>query len=175
MTQTHSVDRGAAVDVFVRGYDGHIHTSWWREGSDWSGRGVVEAAGRQPASSSAVFGRVSPPPTISAYRGTWRRRLSFAAKRMGEPPSALDFEGVDARLVFAFFDHLENDRRNGVRSRNARLAAVHSLFRYVALGHREHAATIGRVLAMPPKRFERALVTFLTETEVEALLDAPDV
>lgn len=119
--------------------------------------------------------RQASPRTVSAYRDTWRLLLSFAAKRTGKSPSSLDFEDVDAQLVSAFLDYLQSDRGNSVRSRNARLAAIHSLFRYAALGHPEHAATIARVLAMPPKRFERALVTFLTETEVQALLDAPDV
>jgi site-specific recombinase XerD len=86
----------------------------------------------------------------------------------------LDLEDIDVPLVCAFLDHLEHDRGNSVRSRNARLAAIHSLFRYAALRHPEHAATIARVLAILPKRFERALVTFLTEAEVEALVAAPD-
>jgi integrase len=77
--------------------------------------------------------------------------------------------------VSTFLDHLERERGNSVRTRNARLAAIHSLFRYAALRHPEHAATIARILAMPAKRFERALVTFLTEIEVEALLHAPDI
>jgi integrase len=77
-------------------------------------------------------------------------------------------------LICAFLDHLEHDRRNSVRTRNARLAAIHSLFRYAALERPEHAATIARVLAILPKRFERALVAFLTQSEVDALLAAPD-
>lgn len=112
--------------------------------------------------------------TISAYRDTWRLLLDFGAKRTAKQPSALDFADIDAPLVCAFLDHLERDRRNSVRTRNARLAAVHSLFRYAALRHPEHAATIARVLAIMPKRFERAIVAFLTEAEVEALLAAPD-
>jgi integrase/recombinase XerD len=77
-------------------------------------------------------------------------------------------------LVAAFLGHLETDRRNGVRTRNNRLAAIHSLFGYAALRHPEHAASIQRVLAITPKRFERNLVTFLTDDEVDAVLLACD-
>jgi len=118
--------------------------------------------------------RRASPQTVSAYRDTWRLLLRFGAKRIGKPPSALDLEDFGAPLISTFLDHLEQDRGNSVRTRNARLAAIHSLFRYAALRYPEHAATIARVLAILPKRFERALVTFLTEAEVEALLAAPD-
>src|SRR5258708_29380348 len=118
--------------------------------------------------------RHASPCTVAAYRDTWRLLLGFCAKRTGKSPSALDFADFDVPLVCAFLDHLEHDRGNSVRARNAGLAATHSLFRYAALRHPEHAATIARVLAILPKRFERALVTFLTEAEVEALLAAPD-
>lgn len=112
--------------------------------------------------------------TIAAYRDTWRLLLDFGTKRTAKLPSALDFADIDVPLVCAFLDYLERDRGNSVRTRNARLAAIHSLFRYAALRHPEHAATIARVLAIMPKRFERAIVAFLTEAEVEALLAAPD-
>lgn len=118
--------------------------------------------------------RHASPQTIAAYRDTWRLLLGFGAKRTGKSPSALDFEDIDAPLVCAFLDHLERDRGNSVRSRNARLAAIHSLFHYAAFRHPERADTIARVLAILPKRFERAIITFLTEAEVEALLAAPD-
>lgn len=118
--------------------------------------------------------RHASPRTVAAYRDTWRLLLGYAAGRAHRPPSRLDIDDIDAPLVSAFLDHLEHDRHNSIRTRNARLAAIHSLFRYAALRHPEHAATIQRVLAMPPKRFERALVTYLTEAEVAALLHAPD-
>jgi len=114
------------------------------------------------------------PLTVAAYRDTWRLLLGFASKRTGKLPSALDFKDIDVPLVGAFLEHLERERGNTVRTRNARLAAIHSLFHYAALRHPEHAAGIGRVLAIGAKRFERALVSFLTEPEVEALLSAPD-
>jgi integrase/recombinase XerD len=118
--------------------------------------------------------RQASPHTITAYRDTMRLLLEFAAKRTGKQPSVLGIDDLDAPLIGAFLDHLERKRSNSVRTRNARLAAIRSLFRYAALRHPEHAATIERVLAIPPKRFERALVTFLTEPELDALLAAPD-
>jgi site-specific recombinase XerD len=118
--------------------------------------------------------RQASPHTIAAYRDTWRLLLSFAAQQAGKQPSQLDLGDLDAPLIGAFLDHLERERENSARTRNARLAAIHSLFRYAALRHPEHAEVIARVLAIPPKRFDRALVTYLTEPEVDALLAAPD-
>jgi integrase/recombinase XerD len=115
--------------------------------------------------------REASPHTIAAYRDTLKLLIAFAAQRTGREPSALDIDDLDAPLIGAFLEH---ERRNSVRTRNARLAAIRSLFKYAALRHPEHAATIERVLAIPPKRFQRALVTFLTEAEIDALLAAPD-
>jgi integrase/recombinase XerD len=112
--------------------------------------------------------------TIAAYRDALRMLLVFASKSRAIPPSRLDFGDLDAPLIGAFLAHLEQDRQNGARTRNARLVAVRSLFRFAAFRHPEHAATIERVLAIPPKRFDRGLVTFLDETELAALLSAPD-
>ncbi len=118
--------------------------------------------------------RGASPNTVAAYRDTFRLLLRFAAGRTGKQPCELDIGDLDAPLVGAFLDHLEADRHNSVRTRNNRLAAVHSLFAYAALGHPEHAAVIQRVLAIPPKRFDRNLVTFLDDAEVDALLGACD-
>jgi integrase/recombinase XerD len=112
--------------------------------------------------------------TIAGYRSTFRLLLGFAAAKTSKTPSALDIADLDAPLIAAFLDHLEHDRHNTVRTRNWRLAAIHSLFGYAALHHPEHAATIQRVLAIPAKRHERKLLTWLTEPEVDALLAAPD-
>ena len=112
--------------------------------------------------------------TIAAYRDTIRLLLAFAAQQAGKPPSDLDVDDLQAPLIGAFLDHLEHERGNMIRTRNARLAAIRSLFRYAALRHPEHAATIQRVLAIPTKRHDQALVTFLTEPELQALLAAPD-
>jgi integrase/recombinase XerD len=94
--------------------------------------------------------RGASPNTVAAYRDTFRLLLTFAAQRTGNPPSGLDIADLDAPLVAAFLDHLERDRHNSVRTRNNRLAAVHSLFGYAALRHPEHAASIQRVLAIGP-------------------------
>jgi integrase/recombinase XerD len=112
--------------------------------------------------------------TIGAYRDTFRLFLAFAQHRTGKPPSSLDFDDIDAIMVGAFLDHLEHQRHNTVRTRNARLAAIHSMFRYAALAHPEHAEVIARVLAIPTKRFERTDVSFLDKAEIDALLAAPD-
>lgn len=112
--------------------------------------------------------------TVAAYRDSFRLLVAFAHERTGTDPCRLDFADIDAPLVGAFLEHLERDRGNSVRTRNARLAAIHSFFRFASFHHPEHAADIQRVLAIPVKRFERALVSFLDRPEVAALLSAPD-
>jgi len=114
------------------------------------------------------------PHTISSYRDTFRLLLNFTQQRLHKPPSALAFEQIDAPLIVAFLDHLERQRGLSVRSRNLRLTAVHSFFRYLAFELPTHSAQIQRVLAIPSKRFTRSLVRFLTPPEVDALLAAPD-
>jgi len=118
--------------------------------------------------------RHASPQTVAAYRDTWRMLLAFAAERTGKQPGRLDIADLDAPLIGSFLDHLEQDRGNSPRTRNARLAAIRSLFAYAALHHPEHAETIARIMAIPPKRFDKALVTWLAEPEVDALLAAPD-
>ena len=118
--------------------------------------------------------RHASPHTIAAYRDTWRLLLGYASAKTGRRPSQLDLADLDAPLIGGFLDHLETHRGNSPRTRNARLAAIHSLFRYAALRHPEHAQTIARVLAIPPKRYDKALVTYLTEPELATLLAAPD-
>ena len=112
--------------------------------------------------------------TVAAYRDTFRLLLAFAQARTGTAPCDLHLDDLDAGLIGAFLEHLHNDRHNGARTRNARLAAIHSLFRYAALRHPEHAALIQRVLAIPPARFDKTVVSYLTAGEAEALLAAPD-
>lgn len=118
--------------------------------------------------------RRASPHTIAAYRDTLRLLLGYACERAGKPPGRLDFADLDAPVTSAFLDHLERERGNSIRSRNARLAAIRSLFGYAALRHPEHAADIARVLAIPAKRGDQTIVTFLTRDEAEALLAAPD-
>ena len=118
--------------------------------------------------------RQASPHTIASYRDTMRLLLTFAQRHAGKQPCRLDINDLDAPLIGAFLDHLEHERHNTVRTRNARLAAIHSLFRYAALRHPEHSALIQRVLAIPPKRSDHAVITFLTEPEVDALIATPD-
>jgi integrase len=118
--------------------------------------------------------RKASPHTTGAYRDAVRLLLAFTTERTGKQPHQLDIADLDAPLIVAFLDHLEHDRRNTVRTRNARLAAIHSLYHYAGLRHPEHAALIARVLAIPPKRADKPIVTFLNEDELDALLAAPD-
>ena len=118
--------------------------------------------------------RHASPNTVGAYRDAWRLLLRFAQARTGKEPSQLDLADLDASLVASFLDHLEQKRRNSVRTRNARLAAIRSFFRYAAFRHPEHAALIARVLDIPAKRCERRDVAYLNEDEIEAVTAAPD-
>lgn len=118
--------------------------------------------------------RAASPNTIAAYRDTFRLLLVFAQERVRKPPSALPLAELDAKLVVAFLQHLEKQRRNSVRTRNTRLAAIHSFFRFVALQEPAFSATCQRVLAIPTKKTERRIVTSLDRAEQEALLAAPD-
>lgn len=112
--------------------------------------------------------------TIAAYRDTFRLLLAFTGSRTGKPPNALDVTDWDVPLISAFLQYLAAERANSVTTRNARLAAVHSLFVFAALRLPEHAWLIQRVLAMPPKRYDQTGVCFLTTDEISALLAAPD-
>jgi site-specific recombinase XerD len=112
--------------------------------------------------------------TIASYRDTFRLLLQFIQRRLHKAPSTLALEDIDAPLVVSFLDELEKSRGVTARTRNLRLTAIHSFFRYVAFEAPAHAARIQRVLAIPAKRFKRALVPFLSRQEVDALLAAPD-
>jgi site-specific recombinase XerD len=111
--------------------------------------------------------------TIAAYRDAWKLLLGFASARARKPPSRLDIADLGADVISAFLDHLEHDRGNSISSRNARLAAIRSLFSYAALRCPEHAGLIARILAIPAKRADRAIVTWLTQDEADALIAAP--
>jgi site-specific recombinase XerD len=117
--------------------------------------------------------RVSPN-TISSYRDTFRLLLAFAQQNTGTRPARLELTQLDAPTIGAFLEHLETHRGNSPRTRNIRLAAVHSFFNYCALRHPEHAALIARVLAIPAKRSAKRIVTFLNPEEIKALLASPD-
>lgn len=118
--------------------------------------------------------RQASPHTIASYRDTFRLLLQFVQKQLHKAPSTLAIEDIDAPLVAAFLDELEHLRGVTARTRNLRLTAVHSFFRYAAFEAPSHSAQIQRVLAIPAKRFTRVLVPFLSRTEVDALLAAPD-
>ncbi|MHB8874233.1 MAG: tyrosine-type recombinase/integrase [Myxococcaceae bacterium] len=112
--------------------------------------------------------------TVAAYRDTFRLLFRFAQKQVGKAPSSLLLADLDAEFVGLFLDHLENDRANSARTRNLRLAAIRSFFRFAAISEPAHAGLIQRVLAIPQKRFDRDLVAFLTHPEVDALLASLD-
>jgi site-specific recombinase XerD len=118
--------------------------------------------------------RNSSPETIAAYRDAFRLLLRFAQQKTGKQPYELDIDDLDASLIGAFLKHLEEDRGNSPRTRNARLGAIHSFYRFAALEHPEHAHTIARVMAIPTKRYERNTVNYLDRDEIAALLAAPD-
>ena len=106
--------------------------------------------------------RRASPHTITSYRDTMRLLLGYAQQRTGKNPADLDFTDLDAPLIGAFLAHLETGRRNNVTTRNARLTAIHSLYRYAALHVPEHAALVARVLAIPAKRHHHPTICFLT-------------
>lgn len=118
--------------------------------------------------------RQASPHTIASYRDTFRLLLKFAHERLGKEPSALTIDDLDTAFIGAFLAHLEKDRGIGARSRNVRLAAIHSFFRYLAFQEPSHSALAQRILAMPSKRFDRKQIEFLIRPEIESLLAAPD-
>lgn len=118
--------------------------------------------------------RDASPHTIAAYRDTFRLLFAYAREHLDKPPSALTLEDLDSSFIGRFLDHLEQARHNGARSRNARLAAIRSFFRYAAYQLPEHSSLVQRVLAMPGKKYQRTLIEYLTEEETTAILDAPD-
>jgi integrase/recombinase XerD len=121
-----------------------------------------------------VAQRRASPHTIVSYRDTFRLLLQFAQKRLHKPPSQLAMEDLNAPFLGAFLNDLENHRANGARSRNLRLTAIRSFFRYAALEVPHHAALIQRVLAIPNKKQPRPLVDFLTQPELKSVLAAPN-
>src|SRR3954466_15458671 len=118
--------------------------------------------------------RRASPHTVAGYRDTFRLLLRFAKERLGKAPSKLSLTDLDTSFVGDFLDHLEKDRRNGARSRNTRLAAIHSFFHYLSFQEPAYAEQCRRILAIPSKRYERRLIEYLTAEEIAALLAAPD-
>jgi integrase/recombinase XerD len=118
--------------------------------------------------------RNASPRTIAAYRDTLRLLLRFASEQTAKQPCRLEFADLDAPRIGAFLNHLEGERGNSITTRNARLAAIHSLYRYATLRHPEEMATIARVIEIPAKRHKRTTISYLEEKEIKALLRAPD-
>jgi site-specific recombinase XerD len=114
------------------------------------------------------------PHTIASYRDTFRLLLEYAQPQLHKSPSTLALEDLDAPFIGRFLDHLEKDRGNTPRSRNIRLAALHSFFKYVAFQEPSLLASVQRVLAIPCKRHKTKPIDFLTRPEIDALLAAPD-
>ena len=118
--------------------------------------------------------RAVSPRTVAAYGDTFRLLLQFAERQTGKSPTSLKLVDLDAKLVLAFLDHLERDRKNGARSRNARLAALRSFLKYAAHHDLSALGIIEQALAVPIKQFDRPMLGFLTRQEMQAILDAPD-
>jgi integrase/recombinase XerD len=112
--------------------------------------------------------------TIAGYRDTFRLLLCFASEQCRKPPTRLKIEDLSVELIGDFLAHVETVRQNGARSRNTRLAAIRSFFRYVAMSEPAHLLHCQRVLSMPGKRYVKRTVTFLDREEIAALLAAPD-
>lgn len=112
--------------------------------------------------------------TIASYRDTFCLLLRYAEKQYKKPPIALLLRDLDARFISKFLIHIEKDRNVGVRSRNQRLAAIHSFFHFISLYVPEQIGLIQQVLAIPSKRCEKKNVTFLKRPEIDSLLDIPD-
>src|SRR6266705_4237190 len=114
------------------------------------------------------------PHTIAGYRDSFRLLLQFAKERLGKNPSNLMIEDLDAPYLGLFLEHLERVRKNSARTRNARLAAIHSFFQYVAFEEPAYALHCQRILAIPNKRHERRPIEFLNREEIDALLAVPN-
>jgi site-specific recombinase XerD len=115
------------------------------------------------------------PRTIASYRDTLRLLLCFTQQQSGKQPAKLDWDDLNEKVITGFLDHLETERHNSPRTRNLRLTAIRSLFKYAALRHPEHAGSIAHVLSIPPKRHQKRQISFLTAIESKALIDAPDL
>lgn len=119
--------------------------------------------------------REASPHTIASYRDTFRLLVLHIRNTLGIAPQDLSLQTIDAALITDFLGHIESQRGNQARSRNARLAAIRSLFRYVAVQEPQHAARAQQILAIPNKRHTRKPVDYLVRSETEALLQAPDL
>jgi integrase/recombinase XerD len=115
------------------------------------------------------------PNTVTSYRDTFRLLLKYAADRLGRPPTELQVVDIDADLIGLFLADIESTRGNTTRSRNTRLSAIRSFFKYVAVNEPQLLHHCQRVLAMPAKRHEKRAIDYLSRAEIEALIQAPDL
>lgn len=114
------------------------------------------------------------PQTVAAYRDSFRLLLQFAQDQLGKTPERLALIDLDAPLILAFLNNLESERHNTVRTRNARFAAIRSFLHFAAQKDPTALPAIQRVMAIPMKRFDKPMLGFLSRTEMQAVLDAPD-
>jgi integrase/recombinase XerD len=112
--------------------------------------------------------------TVASYRDAFRLLLRFAYEKLGKEPTVLSLKDLTPDFISSFLEHVEKGRNNCARTRNTRLAAIHSFFRYVSFREPEYAELCYQILAIPNKRFERRPIEFLTRKEIDALTDAPD-
>lgn len=118
--------------------------------------------------------RAVSPNTVAAYRDTFRLLLAFAEKTLRKTPTDLTLDDLRPTLILDFLDHLEHDRGNSARSRNARLAAIRSFLKYSAHQDLTALGSIQHCLAIPTKRYDRVMLGFLTRPEMDAIITAPD-
>ncbi|HEV8261521.1 MAG TPA: site-specific integrase, partial [Burkholderiales bacterium] len=115
------------------------------------------------------------PHTVTSYRDTFRLLLRYAADRLRRSPTELQVADIDAELVGLFLADIESTRGNSARSRNTRLSAIRSFFKYVAVNEPQLLHHCQRVLAMPAKRHEKRPIDYLSRAEIDALIAAPDL
>lgn len=113
--------------------------------------------------------------TVASYRDTFRLLLKYSFDRLGRAATDLQVMDIDADLIGDFLSFVENERGNGARTRNARLSAIRSFFRYVAVNEPQLLYHCQRILAMPPKRYEKRTISYLNRDEIESLIAAPDL
>lgn len=115
--------------------------------------------------------RAVSPRTVAAYRDAFALLLGFAEQHLGKPPTSLQLADINRQLLLAFLDHLERERSNSVRTRNARLAAVHSFLKFVARRDVASLHLVEQALAIPMKRFDRPMLGFLSPEQMHAVID----
>lgn len=113
------------------------------------------------------------PRTVESYRDTFRMIFRYAQKQLHKSPVLFTLNDFNAKLILGFLRHLEKDRHNSIRSRNARLAALHSFSRYVSIECPPAIHLAQQILDIPMKQFDKPLLVFLSRDEITALLTAP--